>query len=311
MIQPFSPPATSVFVAANDATADEKAIADYLCDGAADQTEIETALAAATTANLSSGTFNISAGITIPAYGKLIGQAGWATAIHADMAGVAIGMSDSCTVQDIALDSTGAVTVAEGITAGSHGTLTNVMLVDQQSGIAMIRVSDITITNAHFVRIRAASTWAACIHTNAGVDGVTINGFYAEDCDRGSENEDGASNIVVRNGTLTDIDEYLLDAHAHEGVGPTGPVLFENFTLTGCHTLECYGSGTGATSRAVGITYRNIEIVNPTLGESEYAISIIKADEVLLDTITLTGAPEGYEYWTEDADVTLINCSWV
>lgn len=51
-------------VAASDATADEKAAADALCDGSSDETEINAALAADTRIVLSSGTFTIDGTIT-------------------------------------------------------------------------------------------------------------------------------------------------------------------------------------------------------------------------------------------------------
>jgi len=52
------------FIAANDASAREKAIADAICDGTADQVEINAAITAGYNVRLSSGTFNIAAPIT-------------------------------------------------------------------------------------------------------------------------------------------------------------------------------------------------------------------------------------------------------
>jgi hypothetical protein len=72
-----------VRVAANDASAASKAGADYTCDGTADQTEINAALATTRPVFLTEGNFNLSATISMPSAGArtLLGS-GWTTILN-------------------------------------------------------------------------------------------------------------------------------------------------------------------------------------------------------------------------------------
>lgn len=78
--------ATAVFVAANDATAAEKASATYTCDGTADDVELAAAITAAKNSSnkglvqLSSGTFNITAALSTSGV-SLMGKGPFATII--------------------------------------------------------------------------------------------------------------------------------------------------------------------------------------------------------------------------------------
>lgn len=298
-----------LFVAADDATANEKSRADYQCDGVADQAQIATALGLARTVELSSGTFNITAAVTIPTDKTLSGQAAWATIIYADMAGAAIDQGIRSTLQNIYLSSDGAGTEASGIVVDSNATITNVFLKAQQWGINVARKTNVTITNVHFDDVRAPSTWASCVHCNSGTDGLEIDGFYANDCDRGIEIEDGSQNVTARNGTLTDVDEYPLDVHTHAGMGLTGNVLYENFVLTRCGELGTKGA-TDAPSddRCENVTFRNIQTIDSILGGWGYAVIVARSDTVLLDTITVSGCPAGKELGEVDStDVTIVD----
>ncbi len=64
----------TLVVAASDATAAEKAQADYVCDGTADDVEIQAAVNASEEVKLSTGTFNISNKITIPSNRQIVGS---------------------------------------------------------------------------------------------------------------------------------------------------------------------------------------------------------------------------------------------
>jgi len=68
----------SLLVASNDANVDFKAVADYICDGTADDVQIQAAINALTsvggTVILSEGNFNIAAKITIKSKCRLVGH---------------------------------------------------------------------------------------------------------------------------------------------------------------------------------------------------------------------------------------------
>lgn len=78
LINPVRAPGPTLVVAANDATASQKATADYVCDGTADNVQIQAAIDALPTASgivqLTEGTFSIAATITITKKISLVGS---------------------------------------------------------------------------------------------------------------------------------------------------------------------------------------------------------------------------------------------
>jgi len=83
---------TMLYVASSEAPADVKDRCDYVCDGTADQTEINTALAASTGGvMLSGGTFNVTAPITVQEPGQLLCGTGRYQDRTADGIGIGLG----------------------------------------------------------------------------------------------------------------------------------------------------------------------------------------------------------------------------
>lgn len=107
-IPPGGTAGATLFVAANDATAAEKAIADYVCDNSSDQTEINNAVAALPATGgkiqLSSGTFTIGpgGGISLNKQYTILEGCGYNTVIK---------------FQDTMNNSVAAVTLASSFTA--------------------------------------------------------------------------------------------------------------------------------------------------------------------------------------------------
>jgi len=307
-----------LFVAADDATANEKSRADSLCDGAADQVQILAALAAARSVELSSGTFDITEGFSIPAAKKLRGQAGWATVLYGDFLGFLLRTREGATVRDLKLSSAGADTHCHGMRADTGSTIERLWLDCQQNGIDMVEQSDITISDVRFTDIFSdvpEAPWAACIHIATGSHDITVDGIQIDRAGRGCEVENGSHDVILRNGvltgvTLSDYYSFTIDCHTHLGWGSVDNVTYENFVLTRCAALTVQGVHEG--ERISNVTYRNITLIDPTLAGYNYAVWVTNADHVLLEDITVTGCPAGFECHEADStDVTLINCSWV
>lgn len=103
-------------VAASDSTDADKANADYVCDGTADQVEINSALAATTPSTyqrvlLCAGTYNLSATVTMTTDSVLEGQ-GDPTVITSTSAIELITCSNDCTICNILFDDSADNTVA-------------------------------------------------------------------------------------------------------------------------------------------------------------------------------------------------------
>ena len=114
-------------VAANDSTADGKASADYVCDGTADETEINAALSVATTSGyrrvlLLEGTFNLTAGLTVEADDMLEGQ-GFGSILKlvsgAPTTTTAITLNDYCKVHNLKVNGNSLSGTKNGIVATS------------------------------------------------------------------------------------------------------------------------------------------------------------------------------------------------
>lgn len=198
--------AATLYVAANDATVIEKALADYLCDGTDDHVQINAALTALPPASggtvgggnvgLSSGTFSIGAAVTYARPNSTLfgtgqstvlkGQAGcgniWIVAVN----------NTGCQLRDLKIDGNKAVNSAYTTTTGCYVTTTdnlveNVTLINSPgygfffevgTVAAMGRnlVSDGCVNVGYYVRAAAspngnATTLIGCIARNNGSDG--------------------------------------------------------------------------------------------------------------------------------------------
>jgi len=138
--------AATVVVAASDANAQWKANADYICDGTADEVQINAAVAANTTILLSEGTFNTSAYILINSGAELRGMGIGKTTIKrtgdpvtddtpGDERGLILTQNSNPCVRDMTLDcnalcesalaSQGAYGIYENIETKNHNNLTS------------------------------------------------------------------------------------------------------------------------------------------------------------------------------------------
>ena len=118
---------TTFLVAASDARAEIKAVADYICDGTADQAEINAAWLAVQSLNigggkvvLSAGTFTMSDGVTVnPDQGEpgvMVGAGRGATLIHMASGSFtsAVRVRAGSTVRDFSILVDGSATVSRG-----------------------------------------------------------------------------------------------------------------------------------------------------------------------------------------------------
>lgn len=227
-------------VAASDSSAKDKAVADYVCDGTADQTEINAAIAALTAGGLvrlMRGTFTCN-GTIIGAEKVDIEGYGNATVLDFGANAVteyaAILMGDNSSVAKLKLlgDNTPTHNNWQSIKVGNYCDIENVMMENTGYGIYAEAKSHVNISNVRFIGIHATSGWATAIRFGGLSTDVRISNFYIYDCDRAIEIEDGPSHISVRSGYIdTVLGDRVLDAHTHVDCPHCAYILFEDIDI--------------------------------------------------------------------------------
>lgn len=190
----------TLLVAAAGASALVRKQADYLCDGTADQVEINAALAALPSGGgwvqLSEGAFSLTSGITTSVVGSTLAGQGRAATILTYAAGAATGpmvnlAHNTCCLRDLTLDgnktqNSGTTTHRNWTVTGSDGLVENVWAsqsagngCDIASGSARTRVLNCLVTSAAFVGLVAAGpniTVANCIIFANLTEGLYLTG---------------------------------------------------------------------------------------------------------------------------------------
>ena len=267
------PREATLTVAASDSKFSE---ADYVCDGTADDVQIQAAIDALPAGGgkviLSEGTFDITATLTMVGGGELSGQ-GWATIL--DVSGIAaaasdaITMADGCVVRSIKILGDISVLETEGrvLQAGDNCNIESVWISNNNYGISCVGFSNIHIWNIRFDSILGVNNWASCINASGSdCHEIFIDGVYIDTCDRGIEIEDGASKVWAKNGYINavvgDISSVVLDVHSHTGAGTVKDVVFENWYVKDSQHITARGFDL-VDDYVENIIYKNITIDSP------------------------------------------------
>lgn len=166
----------SLFVAASTAATEQKALADYICDGTADQVQINAALAALPgskgTVVLSSGTFSTTAAINVGDSQRLVGQGidstiimGASTTFHVIHMGnrQATGvMSNFMVLKDLSVSSAGGANSYDTVWADGMGIGSSIQNVKSSEGKYNFRLTDLdqcSVSNIKGYNPRTASIY--------------------------------------------------------------------------------------------------------------------------------------------------------
>lgn len=186
---------TSYVVAANDAPQHVRAQADYVCDGTADDVEIQAAITALPTnggtVHLSQGTFNIATNLLVKSYTILEGE-GDTTVIVQNVAAnydpinsgnyPASGNGDYTVLRNFKLDGKRATVTGSGTIVwygGTHPIFENLHLVDMYgTGILLRTCTRALIKNNHIDNAKADG-----IAIYDGSNLCIISGNIVENCD--------------------------------------------------------------------------------------------------------------------------------
>ncbi len=286
-------------VAASNSLNKEKA--DYICDGTADDVEIQAALDALPTGGgkiqLLEGTYVTSATIVTPDYSNFSGS-GWSTLIDTS-ALMGLGgsdgpftMGDNSILSDLKIQgdiSTVPASWNETI-AGNHSTIERIWIDQMGMGINTTDKQNVHINDCKFTNIRNSWTWAAAIHNSGTSKYIYINNVYIANADRGIETENGASSIYANGGYIYNIDNvegFTLDVHTHSGLGNVSDVVYENFYLE--ETNELHATGASTSDMVKNITFRNITMKNPIPTSGVGIMNVAYAENVLFDNVRIFG----------------------
>jgi len=273
----------TVMVAAYDSPADSKAQADYICDGTADQVEIQRALdalgGAGGTVTLTKGTFRLSDYLHIPGNAVLEGQGPDATRLEWS-SGFMLCDEDQIVLRDFTTTGTGAIWL-RGI---SHAKIHNVVAtVDDSRGGA------------------AFTLWAQ----DSIVEDVEFVNCKAIDCGRHGWMNDGAgSPKLIRNVRYIDCEAINCGRDSRFDHWTTGFDFAETADIEDIEVIRCYAEGNwesgfhfeGAPSKK-RVTLR--DCVSKNNGQ--------KPDNYYNDNTATYGCLFGAGFWLH-GDVTLTNC---
>jgi hypothetical protein len=287
---PFDLAAASFIIAANNSTWQDKAAAQIICDGTADNVEIQTALTATAvgkTCYLMDGTYTLAAAVT-QAAGTLAGQ-GQNTILNVGPVpgndAAAITAAAGGTIRDMKIVGNVAQATGRKLQAANDSTFTNIWISNNNYGLDCLGCSNVTVTNLICDHIQASpNKWAAGLHSSAGTNGVTATNITITDSDRGIETENGAQNVSVDGATLSNIDNTALDIHTHDGFGGCQNISYKNITLdTYKHFIA---SGVDLVDdKATGLTLENITATNNQ--EPTYAMVVMYADNVVVRNVSV------------------------
>ncbi|MFA5410203.1 MAG: hypothetical protein WC343_15620 [Bacilli bacterium] len=256
----------SLTVAASNSSSKDKAVADYICDGSADQVEINTAIASLTSggrAHLLRGTFACN-GTIVGAAKVDIDGAGNATVLdfgaNAMTAYAAIQMADNSKLSNLKMigDNSPTHNNWQSIVPGNYCDIENVTMENTGYGIYVIAKKHVYIRGVRLTGIHATSGWATAIEIVGLAEDIRVSDFYIYDCDRAIEIEDGPQYVSCSHGYIGDAtSDRILDAHTHAGSPHTAYILFEDIFITGS-TRGIQVAGANDTDTVDHVTCRNI-----------------------------------------------------
>ncbi|MBN1787536.1 MAG: right-handed parallel beta-helix repeat-containing protein [Sedimentisphaerales bacterium] len=300
---------TTFLVAASNAHPTVKQIADYVCDGTADQVEIQAAMdilpALGGKVVLSEGVFTTAAKIEIPSYVWLQG-AGYATEL------VCGAFSDPVLVNsEIDTGNTG-ITISD-LKIDASAQISNQTGNNYENAIQFRKVTYSTISNIYasdtyrdIIRVDTSpyTTILNCTLVNAGNHGISAatasNNLTINDC-RVINSDDGAirldsDDVIVAN--------CLIDT-ASGGTAPHGlDLLGENIVVTSCVIKNIESSGILVSENSDTVIVQNCII--DTTGENSVFIRTSK--NVTIDNCMLKNAAQTGVYITSSEQIIMKGC---
>jgi len=268
--------ASTVVVAASDASAEVREWADYVCDGIADNVEIQAAIAALPAGGgkvvLSEGTFTVIAQIT-PVSGITIEGQGWSTILK------------------IADNTDGLNGVIGDATDGSVGNWAARNLHIDGNKANQVSANDFRGVNLYGDRVRVENLY---VHDIKNQDGIIINrystGAIVKDClvtdcdDMGYEIIDGAADALIVDCVGSGNANFNFSIHSHIGTaacvrcaivngisvnsGNKGFRIggFAGLESVGCSLVNC--KDTGAASNGIQVTLAYDSVVADCYSDS-------------------------------------------
>lgn len=290
-------------MAASNSSGEDKAAADYVCDGTDDQDTIQTALDLLTedgTLTLFDGTY-VLGGTVVEQCTKTVNGSGVATILDGTALGESqplVRMDGECTLTNLKMIGGGG-----GVEMFDGGSVSDLWFDGTAYGVDC--KNNCTVTNINAANIADANGWAAIVHA-AGVHDITIANITGLDCDRGIEIENGSYNIAVDTVELTNIyqaDSYTFtcDVHSHAGGGVVHDVAYTNLTLNNCSGLTANNSS-GA-DRVQDITFNHVTFNGFQYQVGTRALHVVNGDRVEFLDVTMIDVPEAqrtYEYNSTD-----------
>jgi len=273
----------TIVVAAHDSPEEMKALATHVCDGTADQVEIQRALDALSqtggTVTLTGGTFYLSDCLNVPGNVVLEGRGSDATRFEWS-SGFMLCDNDQIVLRDFTTTGTGAIWL-RGI---SHAKVHNV-----------VATVDASLYGAAF------TLWARdCI-----MEDIEFVNCKAIDCGRHGWMHDGmGSPKLIRNVRYIDCEAINCGRYSRSDHWTTGFDFAENSDIEDIEVIRCYAEGNwesgfhfeGAPSKK-RVTIR--DCVSKNNGQ--------KPDGYYNDNTATYGCLFGAGFWLH-GDVTLINC---
>jgi hypothetical protein len=194
--------------------------------------------------------------------------------------------------------------IAYSVRAGDDFTFRDLVLEGGQGGLNCsyenVTGRNLTFRNHHYPE----KGWSAGVHGGEAANNVRLEGIIGERSDRGIEFENGATNVHVTDGELTDIDNaraedpgsvFVLDVHSHPDRPLTENITYERFTLRNCArglTLQ----GRHEDGHARDLTARDVTVVDCGDGPANPAVLVRDAQNVLVENLVLDTEDEGGLY---------------
>jgi len=187
------------------------------------------------------GSFYLNARITTPNNVDIIGAGDTEGKTEIDISALSgsspwLTMGDYCSLRNLKIKGPSTFGDSDwvGIQTGNHALIKNVHIYQCTYGIDTTNKIDVRIEGVIFEKVHGGQGWASCIHASGNSNGIYVRGFYAYDCDRGFEIEDGAKNVFVSDGYLEDIDDFAVSCHSHENGGGVDNTVFRNIYTYHC-----------------------------------------------------------------------------
>ncbi len=297
------------FVAANDANQEEKDEADFICDGTADDVQIQAALnslpAVGGTVVLSSGTFNVNARVletTDNIHIKGSGRESTIITSTLDAGNDAMFQfnGDDCSMTDLTLDGDDAVLTSASnnnitVFTGIRFTLENCRLFDSSDNGILFQTD---CTDARVIDCEIDSAANHAINATSGSDRLFVSGCFLHDSKAGGGvwwNDTTASTdeVIISNNfffntflepiNVNDCDKFIITNNILNTSGDGGIIIHDgckDFVVSNNYitTMDKNGIGIGATAGCTHFIISNNISKNNNIDDNSFSgISVISA----------------------------------